>query len=76
MKLWDATFNVDTGCGIHKYELIIAAPDFDSAKSQILKWDNRYCDCENNVLFHTLHLHEITCDYPSVVKTFDRGVIK
>ena len=75
MKFWSAIFNLNTGCDTHKYELIIAAPDFDTAKNQIREFDEQYCNCEDHVDFSTLYLHEITFDNPSVVRVFDRGVV-
>ena len=75
MKLWMATFNLNTGCNTHQYELLICAPDYTSAKNQVYAFDNQYCDCEDNIDYTTLSITDLDASKAKILRTFDRGVI-
>lgn len=75
MKLWMAMFNLNTGCNVHQYELLICAPDYTSAKNQVYAFDNKYCDCEDNIDYSTLAIVALDTSKAKTLRTFDRGVI-
>lgn len=75
MKLWIATFNFDNGCTVHKYELIICAPDYASAKNQVYAFDNSYCGYDDSIDYKTLVIMELDMSKTRTLRTFDRGAI-